>query len=188
MRSRATSLLAGAVAVVAGAAIAVALWQAQSAVRRAEHRVLEAETTIAARLLREPEGSARVSSMLGARWRRVSIQDSTAGDVVIEASGSGATATAAVLDVDGWDVVGRVEVDEDPAQRAALPLAVCRRRGAVVRRAVRPGVVVRLDRASMRARGVAEDACGRMGGVCRRNGHGARDDGGAMGRGRARRR
>lgn len=151
-RALIVALLAG----LAGAALVAGLWQANAAVRRAEGRLLEAETAVAARLLRETDGPTRVTRLLGSRWERLPETDPALGEPVIDVRQTGLVARAAVLDADGWDAVGQVVVREETSRRArpalaAWPVALAAVAGLFVVAAVTVHAASRRGPASLRA-------------------------------------
>jgi ABC-type sugar transport system permease subunit len=119
-------------AALAGVALVVAVVEAERAVRAAELELLDAETTTAARLLRDPQGAAACDALFGPRWARSATLDptlfettiETTEDPAVDAGRPFARGRALVLDADGWDGVGQVLVDEDVARRRHLPRAL----------------------------------------------------------------
>lgn len=120
MRSRLGSALTAWLVVMPAAGIGLAAWQGDRAVREAETRLLEAETATAARLVASGD-SARLTAMLGDRWRSHDAVDPLLDQPEVEWRSGTATGRGARHDADGWDTVGQVEVHGDAARRIVRP-------------------------------------------------------------------
>jgi multiple sugar transport system permease protein len=94
--------------------VGLAGWQ----VDRAADDLLRAEAAVGGRAFEATRDSATLSVLLGSRWRITGAADESLEEAAVRRMPDGPVGWAAIRDAEGWDVVGRLEVDERDGRRA----------------------------------------------------------------------